>query len=208
MAALPPHAPGMRIGLLGGTFDPSHEGHRLASLTALRRLGLDRIWWLVTPGNPLKQTEGLSPLAVRLSAARLVAADPRILVSGFEAQIGARYTYQTIRYLRRRCPGVRFVWIMGADNLASFHRWRRWREIMDSIAIAVVDRPGATLHAAHSPAGERLARFRLREADGKLLCTIAPPAYIFLHGPRSSLSSTELRRLRPPPEEISATGAR
>src|SRR5262247_755877 len=121
---LPPHAPGMKIGLFGGTFDPPHQAHRAACLIAMRRLGLDRVWWLVTPGNPLKDTRGLSPLAERLAAARALAHHPRIDVTGFEAEIGVHYTYEVIRYLLSRCRGVHFVWIMGADNLRSFHRWQ------------------------------------------------------------------------------------
>lgn len=184
----------MRIGLFGGSFDPPHAGHRLASLIALRRLGLDRVWWIVTPSNPLKQTDELASLGARMAAARAVATDARIDVTGFEAEIGARFTYQTVDYLHRRCPGVRFVWIMGADNLASFHRWQHWREIAQLMAIAVVDRPGSTLKAAHSRAGEWFAPFRLNETQGRLLPLLKPPAFIFLHGPRSNLSSTELRQ--------------
>jgi len=117
----------MRIGLFGGTFDPPHEAHLGACLIAMKRLGLDRVWWLVTPGNPLKNTRGLAPLAERVRAAKALAHHPRIDVTGVEAQIGTRYTYETIAYLLRHCPGVRFVWIMGADNLRSFHRWQKWR---------------------------------------------------------------------------------
>src|SRR5204863_138816 len=137
---LPPHAPGLRVGLFGGTFDPPHAAHRAASLLVLRRTGLDRIWWLVTPGNPLKDTRGLAPLRDRIAAARRLARHPRIEVSGVEAAIGARYTLDTLRYLVARCPGVRFVWIMGADNLRSFHRWHGWRRIAALVPIAVVDR--------------------------------------------------------------------
>ena len=124
---VPPHAPGMRIGLFGGTFDPPHQAHLAATLLALKRLKLDRVWWLVTPGNPLKNTRGLAPLAKRIAAARALTHNPRIDVTGLEAVINTRYTYDTILWLLARCPRVCFVWIMGADNLRSFHRWQRWR---------------------------------------------------------------------------------
>ena len=155
---------GMRIGLFGGTFDPPHAAHRAACLIAMKRLGLDRVWWLVTPGNPLKDTRGLAPLAERIAAARALAHHPRIDVTGFEAEIGTRYTYDTVRYLLARCPGVRFVWIMGADNLRSFHRWQKWRGIAGLVPIAVVDRLGPSLYATAGAAGQALARVRIPEA--------------------------------------------
>src|SRR5437764_5819917 len=126
---LPPHAPGMRIALFGGTFDPAHAAHLAASLLAIKRLALDRIWWLVTPGNPLKNTPGLAPLSHRVQAARALTRHPRIAVSDIEARIGTHYTYETIAYLRRHCPGVHFVWIMGADHLRTFPRSQKWRGI-------------------------------------------------------------------------------
>ena len=156
----------MRIGLFGGTFDPPHDAHRAACLIAMRRLGLDRVWWLVTPGNPLKDTRGLAPLEERIAAAKELAQHPRIVVTGLEAAIGARYTYDTLAYLKAHCPGVRFVWIMGADNLRSFHRWQNWRGIADLVPIAVVDRLGPSLYAAGSTAAHALARFRLPEHAG------------------------------------------
>ena len=155
--ALPIHADGMRIGLLGGSFNPPHEAHRAISLFALKRLKLDRIWWMVTPGNPLKDTSGLAPLEQRIAAARALAHHPRIDVTGLEAVIKTRYTYDTIRWLLTRCPGVNFVWIMGADNLRHFHRWQRWRDIASIIPIVVVDRLGPSLYAAASPAGSACA---------------------------------------------------
>ena len=196
MSVLPPHARGMRIGLFGGTFDPPHQAHRAACLIAMRRLGLQRVWWLVTPGNPLKDTRGLSPLAERIAAARTLANHPRIVVSGLEAEIGARYTYDTLRYLRARCPGVRFVWIMGADNLRSFHRWQKWRGIAAAVPIAVVDRLGPSLYAGASAAGQALARARIPETAAKSLPERKPPAWIYLHGLKSPLSSTALRAAR------------
>ncbi len=192
-AVLPRNAPGMRIGLLGGSFNPPHGGHLMLSRTALRRIGLDAVWWLVTPGNPLKNNAGLPPLAVRIAAARALAHDPRIAVTGLEADIGTRYTYDTIRYLTGRCPGVRFVWLMGADNLAGFHRWQRWDRIARLVPIAVIDRPGTTLKATRSRTAVRLAGRRLDEKDAHLLPGSALPAWVFIHGPRSPLSSTALR---------------
>jgi nicotinate-nucleotide adenylyltransferase len=191
---LPPHAPGLAIGLFGGSFNPAHEGHRAASLIALKRLGLARVWWLVSPGNPLKDTRILASLEARIATARKVARHPRIAVTGIEALIGTRYTYETIAYLKRHCPGVHFVWIMGGDNLASFHHWKRWRDIASLVPIAVIDRPGSTLKALHSPAGVALAPYRHDESDSLLLPRAAPPAFVFLHGPRSPLSSTALRQ--------------
>lgn len=193
MTRLPPHAPGMRIGLFGGSFNPPHAGHRHAALAALKRLRLDRVWWLVTPGNPLKRLDGLPALDARLAAAAALARHPRISVTGIEAAIGTRYTFDTLRWLRLRCPGVRFVWIMGADNLRGFHQWQRWRDIAASMPIAIVDRPQATLSAANSRAAQALARYRLDESKAGLLAGARAPAFVFLHGPRSSLSSTQLR---------------
>ena len=191
---LPRHEAGNRIGLLGGTFNPAHAGHRLLSLIALRRLLLDAVWWLVTPGNPLKDARALPPLAERMAQARIVAAHPRIVVTGIEAEIGKRYTYDALAFLLRRAPAVRFVWLMGADNLRQFDRWRRWRAIARLAPIAVIDRPGSSFTATRSRAGVWLSRWRLPETDAKRLAATKPPAFIFLHGPRSSLSSTALRR--------------
>jgi nicotinate-nucleotide adenylyltransferase len=191
---LPPHAPGLRIGLFGGSFNPAHAGHRMASLTALRRLQLDRVWWLVTPGNPLKDNHALPPLRQRIATARALAGHGRIQITGIEARLRTRYTADTLRALKRRCPGVRFVWIMGSDNLASFHRWNEWRAIARMMPIAVIDRPGSTHRAVASPAANWLARWRLPENQAAALPLHSPPAWIFLHGKRSDLSSTYLRQ--------------
>ncbi len=198
---LPPHAPGMRIGLYGGSFDPPHAGHRHVSLVALRRLRLDRVWWLVTPGNPLKDRRALPPVADRAAAARALARDPRIAVATVEEAIGSLYTVDTLAYLRRRCPGVDFVWIMGADSLATLHRWKGWRRIAALAPIAVVDRPGWTLRATRGKAATRFARRRLPESAAPALATASPPAWLYLYGPRSPLSSTALReQARNPPD--------
>lgn len=196
LARLPRAAPGMRIGLYGGSFNPPHAGHRHVSQMALKRLGLDRIWWIVTPGNPLKDTGELATTAMRVEEAQAVADDPRIDVTAFEEEIGARYTVDTLSYLKRRYPNVRFVWIMGADNLASFHRWRGWRRIARMMPMAIIDRPGWTLKAVRSRSAAALSKGRIDEADARALPGLKPPAWAFLHGPRSHLSSTQLRQLR------------
>lgn len=193
---LPPHAPGMRIGLFGGTFDPPHRAHLGASLLAMKRLQLDRVWWLVTPGNPLKDTRGLRPLAERMEQARALSHHPRVDVSGIEAVINTRYTYDTLEFLVRRCPGVRFVWVMGADNLRSFYRWQNWRGIANLMPMAVVDRMGSSLYATGGRAAQALARYRLPERFAPALAERPAPAWLYLHGLKSPLSSTALRARR------------
>ncbi|PNG27992.1 nicotinic acid mononucleotide adenylyltransferase [Methylocella silvestris] len=193
---LPPHPPGLRVGLFGGSFNPPHDGHLAVSRIALRRLRLDSVWWLVSPGNPLKDRGELLPLAVRLAEARRLARDPRIKVSAIEEALGSPFSFDTVTYLKRRCPGVRFVWIMGADNLSSFHRWKRWRDFLRLTPIAIVDRPGSTLNAMASRAGRALAPYRISESAARLLPCAKPPAFVFLHGPRSPASSTALRAAR------------
>jgi nicotinate-nucleotide adenylyltransferase len=191
--AIPFHTNGMRIGLLGGSFNPPHAAHRAISLFAIKRLKLDRVWWLVTPGNPLKDHGGLRDLDQRAEAARKMANDPRIDVSCLEAVIGTRYTVDTITYLRRRAAGVRLVWIMGADNLAQFHRWKNWRRIADQVPIAVVDRPPQSFRALAAPAAQALARYRLPENQAGRLAESRAPAWVFLTGMKLNLSSTGLR---------------
>jgi len=190
---LPPSAPGMRIGLFGGSFNPPHAGHRLVALQAMKRLGLDAVWLLVSPGNPLKSHRELAPLAHRVHQTRNLLRHPRIRVTGVEAAQGFRYTFDTLDFLGRRLPGRHLVWIMGADNLATFHRWDRWREIASLMPMAVYVRPSSGAGALVSPAAETLARHRLDEADARLLPTLHPPAWVFLHGEVSPLSSTALR---------------
>ena len=191
---LPPYAQGMRIGLFGGTFDPPHEAHLAACLLALKRLKLDAVWWMVTPANPLKDTRGLTPLPERIRRIEAFARHPRIHVTGFEAAIRSHYTYKTVLFLRRRCPGVHFVWIMGADNLRSFHRWQKWRAIARLIPIAVVDRLGPSLYATGGIAAQALWRWRVPECAATNLAARQPPAWTYLHGLKSPLSSTALRQ--------------
>jgi nicotinate-nucleotide adenylyltransferase len=186
----------LKIGLFGGTFDPPHRAHLAASLLTMKRIGLDRVWWLVTPGNPLKDTRHLESLERRVAAVRALTQHPRIDVSTIEAQIGTRYTYDTIAYVLSRCRDVHFVWIMGADNLRGFHRWQKWRAIADMIPFAVVDRLGPSLYAGASVAGQALARARIPEGEAWSLPYRSPPAWVFLHGLKSPLSSTALRARR------------
>ena len=191
--AIPFHTNGMRIGLLGGSFNPPHAAHRAISLFALKRLKLDRVWWLLTPGNPLKDTGRLHGLSERARAALDVADDPRIDISCLEAVIGVRYTVDTIIHLRRRVSGVHFVWIMGADNLAQFHRWKHWRRIASEVPIAVIDRPPQSFRALAAPAAQALARYRVPENQAARLADQQAPAWVFLTGMKLNLSSTGLR---------------
>ncbi len=183
----------MRIGLLGGSFNPAHDGHRHISLTALQRLRLDKVWWLVTPGNPLKSGDGLASLSDRLRCARRLAAHPKIEVTAFEASMPTSYAIDTVRFLQRRYPGVRFVWLMGGDNLAGFHRWRNWTGLFASIPILVLDRPEARQVALASPAAIRFAASRIPENAAAELAFRAPPAWAYLTLPLCDLSSTAIR---------------
>jgi nicotinate-nucleotide adenylyltransferase len=185
---------GMQVGLFGGSFNPPHAGHALVAEIALRRLQLDQLWWIVTPGNPLKAGRELAPLAERVKLSEDISANPRIKVTAFEASWQVRYTADTLALVKGRNPGVDFVWIMGADNMRDFHRWQRWREIAMTFPIAVVDRPGATLAFLSSMLAKTFDYARVDEADAPRLARMDAPAWTFIHGPRSSLSSTALRQ--------------
>ncbi len=191
---VPMAAPGMRIGLLGGSFDPAHDAHRHISLAALKRLGLDQVWWLVSPGNPLKRAGDLKCLDERIATARAVAHHPRIVVTGLEAARGSAYSVDTLKFLKRRFPEVNFVWLMGADNLAEFHRWRDWEGLFRLVPIAVLDRPGFRLKGRASRAAQRFASGYVDETDSQGLALLAPPAWTILTLPLSTLSSTRLRQ--------------
>jgi nicotinate-nucleotide adenylyltransferase len=182
---------GLRIGLLGGSFNPAHEGHLHVSAAGLKSLGLDYVWWLVAPQNPLKPTAGMAPLDDRVAAARALVRDPRIRVTDIEAGLGTRYTIDTLTALKRRFPGARFVWLMGSDNLESFSRWRRWADIAQLVPIAVVLRPGATLAPLRAKAVQRFALARLKFT--RSIATASPPAFAIVDGPRSLESSTAIR---------------
>ncbi len=189
-----PHVePGMVVGLFGGSFNPPHKGHALVAEIALRRLGLDQLWWIVTPGNPLKSHGNLAPLAERLEKCEALAADPRIKVTAFEKTIGTSYTARTLDFVKARNPRARFIWIMGADNLASFHRWQQWQHIAMTFPIAVIDRPGSTLAYLSSKMARTFDYARVDEEDAGVLWKKKAPAWTFIHGPRSTLSSTALR---------------
>ncbi|TLP59465.1 nicotinate-nucleotide adenylyltransferase [Parasedimentitalea maritima] len=184
--------PGMTVGLLGGSFDPAHMGHVQISRAALKHFGLDRVWWLVSPGNPLKRHQP-APLQKRMQAARQIMRHPRILISDAEAQLGTRYTAQTLRHLRRLYPGVRFVWLMGADNLAQFHRWKDWRDIMETVPIGVLARPGDRISARLSPAAQIYAHARLKGNSSHLLAHAQSPAWCFINVPMVDASSSAIR---------------
>ncbi len=192
--ARPPHAaPGQAIGLLGGSFNPPHAAHRLISEVALKRLGLDKVWWIVSPGNPLKKRNETAPLSERLRLCRDVARNPHIVVTDFEADLPTPYTVSTLAFLKARSPLVRYVWIMGADNLAAFDRWHRWREIFTMVPVVVVDRPGWRLKALASKAARAFAASRLPEKEAATLPQRPAPAWTFLTGPLSHASSTAIR---------------
>ncbi|MDB5525794.1 MAG: nadD [Rhizobium sp.] len=186
---------GMLVGLFGGSFNPPHEGHRLVAKIAIRSLGLDQLWWMVTPGNPLKSNRYLAPLAKRIALSEEIADDPRIRVTAFEKTLGSTYTAQVLERIRARNKRVRFVWIMGADNLRDFHRWQDWQKIARTFPIAVVDRPGATLSFLSSVMAKTFDYARIDEHDARTLGKARAPAWTFIHGPRSILSSTAIRRM-------------
>ena len=184
---------GLRVGLLGGSFDPPHAGHLHITKWALKEFGLDQVWWLVSPGNPLKK-RGPAPIEKRMSAARnLIGNHPKIVVTDLEQKLGTRYTAETLDELQARYQGVRFVWLMGADNLADFHHWDRWDEIMYKMPIGVLARPGEQLAAGCSPAARRFRRKRLSARRSTALPFREAPCWSLLTGPMVNLSSTQIR---------------
>ena len=193
-------APGMAVGLFGGSFNPAHDGHAHVAETAMRRLGLDRVVWLVSPQNPLKDARDSAPLAERMASARAaakLAADGRaMVVSDFETRAGTQWTVDTLRALTARHPGVRFVWLMGSDNLASFHKWRGWTDIMRMMPMVVIARPGSLHHSRTAPAAARFAKARVPTSQARLLADLEAPAWTYLTAPLNPRSSTALRAAR------------
>ena len=193
MHGFPYASAGLRIGLLGGSFDPPHAGHVHISKWALKEFGLDRVWWLVSPGNPLKK-RGPAPMEKRLHACRALVADhPGIVITDIERKLGTRYTAETLDAIQARYNAVRFVWLMGADNLADFHKWDRWDEIMYKMPIGVLARPGEQLAAGCSPAARRFRRARLSARRSTALPFREAPCWSLLTGPMVNLSSTQIR---------------
>ena len=188
----PKAGPGQAVGLLGGSFDPPHAGHAHLTREALKRLALDRVWWLVSPANPLKRAAP-APMEARLAACRRVIGHPRVSVTDIEARLETRATIDTLRALRRRYPSLRFVWLMGADNLASFHHWDSWQEIMALVPVAVLARPGQRMAALNARAARQFAQARLPATASPLLASCRPPAWIYLDMPMRRDSSTALR---------------
>lgn len=185
---------GRAIGLLGGSFNPAHDGHLHLSRLALARLGLDEVWWLVSPQNPLKDEAGMAPRDERLAGARAVAAaDRRIRVTGVEQALGTRFTADTLALLKRRLPRARLVWLMGADNLIQLPQWERWAEIMASVPVAVVARPTYSLKALAGKAAQRFARHRIAPERARGLANREPPAWVFVMGPLNPASATAIR---------------
>ena len=182
-------APGLRVGLYGGSFDPAHGGHAHVARTALRRLRLDKVIWIVSPQNPLKQNRARDHYAKRLAAVAKRAKGPAMIVSDIEARLDLGYSIDTVRWFQRRFRGVNCVWIMGADSLAGFHRWKGWADLMRIIPVAVVSRPGVALRSRGAPTARRFA-FARRTA---LCAATRPPAWVYLTAPFNPASSTALR---------------
>ncbi len=188
--------PGLKVGLLGGSFNPAHEGHLHLTRMCMKALALDRVWWLVSPQNPLKSATGMAPLATRMKAANDLVAksgDRRIAVTDIETRLGTRFTIDTVRALKTRHPGTRFVWLMGADNLLQLPRWAKWRDLVDEIPLAVYPRPGFTLKARLSPAAAMLKPVTLEPSDASLLARLEPPVLVFLDGRTHPASATAIR---------------
>ena len=192
----------VRVGLLGGSFNPAHQGHLHIARAALQRLQLDQVWLLVSPGNPLKPGGGMAPMPERLRSARAIADGRRIVATAIESAFQTRYTFDTLQALRRRFPRVRFVWIMGADNLVQLPRWQRWAEIAAAMPIAVMPRPTYNQRALASLAARRLRPFLRPARSAPALARLPAPAWTFLHGRQNPASATAIRAQRPAPPSL------
>jgi nicotinate-nucleotide adenylyltransferase len=186
---------GLRVGLFGGSFNPAHQGHAHVAETALKRLGLDKVWWLVTPQNPLKDPRDTAPFAQRLAGARKFARGNGMVVSDIETRWNTRFSIDLIRGLRARYPGVRFVWVLGSDNLINFHQWRRWEDVIRAVPVAFVARPGALARMRFSKLARRFAAARWN-GKANALAEASAPAWMILSGPLDPHSSTDLRKSR------------
>ncbi len=187
---------GRRVGLLGGSFNPAHDGHREISLYALRALRLDQVWWLVSPQNPLKSTADMATLEERLAVARTTMRHPGVLVTDLESRLGTRYTAHTLAELHHRYSRTRFVWLMGADNLAQVSRWRSWRRIFEEMPVAAFSRPAYSLKALAGRAARRYFKNRIDVRSAGRLAGMRPPAWSFLRNPLHPESATAIRRRR------------
>ena len=192
---LPP--PGARIGLLGGSFNPAHEAHLQITRDAFKRLGLDEVWWLVSPQNPLKPKQGMADLEQRIARARIQARNRRIRVTGLESLLGTNYSAESLALLTALLPRQRFVWLMGADNLLQIDRWQDWTQIFNRLPVAVFDRPTYSIRALSSKAARRFSAYRLAEASAGRLAESQPPAWVFIHGRKNPLSATGIRAVSP-----------
>ncbi len=184
------------VGLMGGSFNPAHEGHLFIARLALHSLDLDEIWWLVSPQNPLKSHDDMAPLADRLASARRVARDRRVRPTDLETRLGTQFTADTLVELKIRCPRMRFVWIMGADNLVGFHRWERSSSILHTLPVAIFDRPTYSIKALASRTALRFRQNRVRHRAARTLMRREPPAWVFLHSRRHPASATRIRQQR------------
>jgi nicotinate-nucleotide adenylyltransferase len=184
---------GARIGLLGGSFNPAHEGHMHLTRLAFRHLDLDRVWWMVSPQNPLKPTAGMASLAERMKKARAVATHPHIQVTDIETRLGTRYTSDTLPAIKKRFPGGKFVWLMGADNLVQIDQWQNWTSIFMTLPVAIFARPSYSLRAENATAVRRFSRSRVDRTHAKRLAQMKPPAWVYLKTPLCPVSATEIR---------------
>jgi len=190
----PSQVSGLRIGLLGGSFNPAHKGHIFISMAALERLGLDQVWWLVTPKNPLKSEARLAPLKTRLAGANSISRGKEIRVLNLEAPLGLEFTVQTLSYLKAEYPKTHFVWLMGADCLKDLHTWNSWEKIMALIPLAVFKRPGYEVGAIGGIAATKYKQFRLPEENFRSLVVTDPPAWGYIDIEGQDISGTQIRK--------------